>query len=260
MSTAAGSAARGWPAIVVARVAIGLTIGVVTCGLITGGLMTGGPVSAGTARPDPATSASYRAWVWPLDEPVVVVRAFDPPALPWLRGHRGVDLAGGVGARVRAAGAGVVVYAGVLAGRGVVSIDHAGGLRTTYEPVTAAVKAGSQVVVGQRLGALEGGHPGCLAPAPAAPAPDPACLHWGLRRGTTYLDPLILVRPVRVRLKPLRTDPSVLLRAEPASPRRAARTPRDGCRPGPTAAGTRDRARGRRVPRRRARRRSWRVG
>jgi hypothetical protein len=30
-----------------------------------------------------------------------------------------------------------------------------------------------------------------------------SCLHWGLRRGDTYLDPLLLVRPRRIRLLPL---------------------------------------------------------
>jgi murein DD-endopeptidase MepM/ murein hydrolase activator NlpD len=82
----------------------------------------------------------------------------------------------------------------MVAGRPVVSIDHAGGLRTTYEPVDATVGAGQAVARGSPLGALAAGHAGC----PAA-----ACLHWGLRRGEVYLDPLTLLRPVRVRLLPL---------------------------------------------------------
>ena len=95
-----------------------------------------------------------------------------------------------------AAGDGVVVFAGMVAGRPVVSIDHAGGLRTTYEPVDPSVGAGQAVARGSPIGTLTAGHEGC----PAA-----ACLHWGLRRGETYLDPLLLL-VVRVRLLPLRSD------------------------------------------------------
>jgi murein DD-endopeptidase MepM/ murein hydrolase activator NlpD len=123
-----------------------------------------------------------------------VVRRFDPPPRPWLPGHRGVDLAAPPAATVRAAGAGIVVYAGVLAGRGVVSVAHPDGLRTTYEPVTATVAVGDTVPAGGQLGTLEPGHPGC---------PEAACLHWGLRRGDLYLDPLALLGLGRVRLLPL---------------------------------------------------------
>ena len=93
-----------------------------------------------------------------------------------------------------AASAGVVAFAGVIAGRGVVSVDHPGGLRTTYEPVTALVKAGDPVQLGEAIATLDAGHLGC---------PASACLHWGLRRDDVYLDPLLLVRPPRLRLKPL---------------------------------------------------------
>jgi plasmid stability protein len=105
-----------------------------------------------------------------------------------------VDLAGAAGEPVIAAGAGVVAFAGLVAGRTVVSVDHAGGLRTTYEPVSATVHTGETVGLGSPLGTLDAGHPGC---------PIETCLHWGLRRGATYLNPLLLLRPLRVRLKPL---------------------------------------------------------
>ena len=134
---------------------------------------------------------------WPVSPPVVA-RRFDPPPRPWLAGHRGVDLAATPGAVVRAAGPGRVVYAGVVAGRGVVSVAHPGGLRTTYEPVTAGVAVGDAVTGGGELGRLAAGHPGCAAPA---------CLHWGLRRGDLYLDPLALLGLGRVRLLPLEQSP-----------------------------------------------------
>jgi murein DD-endopeptidase MepM/ murein hydrolase activator NlpD len=133
---------------------------------------------------------------WPVTPPHVV-RRFDPPPRPWLAGHRGVDLSAMPAAVVRAAGAGTVVFAGMLAGRGVVSVAHPGGLRTTYEPVASALRAGDTVVAGAPLGRLDPGHPGCLAAA---------CLHWGLRQGDRYLDPLALLGLGRVRLLPMAPD------------------------------------------------------
>jgi murein DD-endopeptidase MepM/ murein hydrolase activator NlpD len=132
-------------------------------------------------------------WSAPLGDPPLVTRPFDPPVSPYGPGHRGVDLAGVPGGVVAAAGAGVVVFAGLVAGRPVVSVDHPGGLRTTYEPVDPAVGAGATVDQGTPLGVLVAGHAGC---------PVAACLHWGLRRGETYLDPLALLRPPRIRLLP----------------------------------------------------------
>ena len=130
---------------------------------------------------------------WPVVSPQVV-RRYEPPPRPWLAGHRGVDLAALPGSVVRAAGDGFVRYAGVVAGRGVVSLVHPGGLRTTYEPVTAVVRAGDRVRAGQLIGSLDPGHPGC---------PGAACLHWGLRRNDEYGDPLALLGLARVRLLPL---------------------------------------------------------
>ncbi len=130
-----------------------------------------------------------------MDGDLTVTRPFDPLPHPFAAGHRGVDLQGAPGSPVLAAGDGVVVFAGMVAGRPVVSVDHPGGLRTTYEPVEASVGAGTAVARGSPVGRLVPGHAGC----PAA-----ACLHWGLRRGETYLDPLTLLRPPRVRLLPWR--------------------------------------------------------
>ncbi|MGI8722478.1 MAG: M23 family metallopeptidase [Geodermatophilaceae bacterium] len=150
-------------------------------------------LSAGLWWTAPAAIASAGSWVAPLPEPLAVTRSFDPPANPYGAGHRGVDLAGAPGQEVRAAGAGTVVYAGLLAGRGVVSVQHADGLRTTYEPVLASVAAGMPLSLGQVVGTLEAGHAGC---------PGPACLHWGLKRGESYLDPMLLLDQGPVRLLP----------------------------------------------------------
>lgn len=137
------------------------------------------------------------AWRWPLGPPAPkVVRGFSPPASPWGPGHRGVDLAARPGQPVRAAGPGRVSYADRLAGRGVVAIDH-GALRTTYLPVRPSVAAGRRVTSGTRIGVLEEDLSHCGT----------SCLHWGLLRGSLYLNPLNLVQR-QVRLLPFWSQPS----------------------------------------------------
>ncbi|MEU1845799.1 murein hydrolase activator EnvC family protein [Micromonospora sediminicola] len=152
------------------------------------------PVATG-GRTDVRAAGPFR---WPLAGRALVVRRFEPPPQPWLAGHRGVDLAGDPGAEVRAAGPGTVLFAGPVAGRPVVTVGHRDGLRTTYEPVRSRLDAGAPVDAGTPIGELRGGHPGC---------PVTACLHWGLRRGADYLDPLALLGFGRARLLPLDPTP-----------------------------------------------------
>ena len=90
---------------------------------------------------------------WPLRPPPEVVAAYDPPESAYGAGHRGVDLAGAVGQPVRAALPGTIGFAGMIAGRPVVVVDH-GETRTTYEPVTTTLGRGTSVAAGQPIGAL----------------------------------------------------------------------------------------------------------
>ncbi|MGC5012460.1 murein hydrolase activator EnvC family protein [Streptosporangium sp. DT93] len=124
-------------------------------------------------------------------------RGFAPPPRPWLAGHRGVDLTASPGAEVRAAGPGTIGYAGQLAGRGVVTVLHSSGLRTTYLPVRPTVRRGQVVGAGETIGVLQDVPGHCAA----------ACLHWGLLRDRAYLDPLLLLGHGQVRLLPLRPVP-----------------------------------------------------
>jgi murein DD-endopeptidase MepM/ murein hydrolase activator NlpD len=164
------------------------------CVLLPALIVVTGALSPLPAAAEPTSPAVVTLWTAPLDGDLTVTRPFEPPPGPYAGGHRGVDLAGAPGSPVRAAGDGVVVFAGMVAGRPVVSIDHADGLRTTYEPVDPSVAAGQRVTRGSPIGTLVGGHAGC---------PREACLHWGLRRGETYLDPMVLLRPPRIRLLPM---------------------------------------------------------
>lgn len=160
----------------------------------------GPPPVRSTARSSPVGNRHQRSpsrpvavkgpFLWPTGGKAEVVRRFDPPAQRWLSGHRGVDLDAQEGSTIFAAGAGTVAFAGKVAEKNVVSIDH-GSLRTTYEPVTPLVSAGDIVKAGDPIGTLEPGH--------CAPA---SCLHWGARIGKDhYIDPLSLLHPVIRLLK-----------------------------------------------------------
>ncbi len=150
---------------------------------------------AGTDLGQPLGPRHVRGrYQWPTGAPATVVEGFDPPAVVWGRGHRGVDLAAAEGLQIRSAAAGTVVFAGMVAERPVVSIDHGDGIRTTYEPVEPSVSAGETVGAGQVIGTLLPGH-----------RSDGVCaLHWGARTGPkTYINPLRLLQPAVIRLKPV---------------------------------------------------------
>lgn len=133
-----------------------------------------------------------------LDTPLPgrVLRGFDDVGR-FDAGHRGVDLAGRDGEPVVAAAPGVVHFAGSVAGRPTVSIDHGNGWRTTYQPVVSAVAKGETVEAGQHVGTLAPGH-----------CPTQACLHWGLTDGTEYADPTAFFSTPVVRLLPRGAQPA----------------------------------------------------
>jgi len=145
---------------------------------------------------EPATiSRPASPWSWPLSPRPAVLRGFARPEHQWSAGHRGVDLAAQPGQPVLAAADGVVTFVGTVAGRGVVSVRHHGGWRTTYEPLSPLVTVGRPVRRGDRLGvvAVTAGH--------CAPR---TCLHWGALLGSDYRDPLNLFTHRRPVLLPLR--------------------------------------------------------
>ncbi|MFI6657119.1 murein hydrolase activator EnvC family protein [Streptomyces sp. NPDC050523] len=147
------------------------------------------------APPTPMPALSH---AWPVGTHPTVLRGWEPPATLYGRGHRGVDLAAPPGAPVRAAAPGRVSFAGRVAGRGVVSVGLTGtDLRTTYEPVKASVKKGDEVEAGEVVGTVEPGASHCTV----------TCVHWGLLRGGTYLNPLSLLPPGLLRRGPSRLLP-----------------------------------------------------
>ena len=139
--------------------------------LVLACLLVGPAPAARAAWWDPGPSGSgaapARDGVWPLLPRPRVVEGFDPPAVRWGAGHRGVDLAGSPGAVVRGARGGLALDGGREVGvRHRASRDagtHEGG----------GVAAGRQRG-GQRAGGEDGHRHSVVrqalpVPSPAAP-------------------------------------------------------------------------------------------
>lgn len=121
----------------------------------------------------------------PVDAPLAA--AFMAPASDFGAGHRGIDYAVAQGARVRAAADGTVTFAGGLpSGRGV-TIEHDGGLVTTYTLLDDVyVERGEVVGRGTFIGAARSAHPGTEG------------LHFGVRLDGAYVDPLAYLGPTEL--------------------------------------------------------------
>lgn len=122
-----------------------------------------------------------------------VVNDFDLPLHSYGAGHRGVDYLATFGSPVRAAADGVITHAGLIANRFTVTITH-NDLRTTYEPVKPVVKFGEYVKQNQIIGYLQQTGSHCFPES---------CLHFGLKEGKTYLNPLISQTKKYPRLLPM---------------------------------------------------------
>jgi murein DD-endopeptidase MepM/ murein hydrolase activator NlpD len=152
----------------------------------------------------PAQSARARVTGWTRPVAGAVVRGFVAPRTPYGPGHRGVDFAAAAGTAVMAAGAGEVVFAGWIGPSAHVVVRHLlNGWRTGYSFLAAlAVRTGDDVAAGTVVGTSGGvgdGHDGSV-------------LHFSLRIGDQYVDPMILFRPLdlatAVHLAPIEGDPS----------------------------------------------------
>jgi hypothetical protein len=158
-------------------------------------------VAIGALSIDPAP-ASGAAGIWL--RPVVgrVARGFVAPLTRYGAGHLGVDFAVAPGTAVHAAGAGTVVFSGLVAGARHVVVRHAGGRRTSYSFLASIRVHTGQVVAGGAVLGTSGGHGENHAAG---------VLHFGLRIGETFVDPMRLFRPgaqpVRVHLAPAERPP-----------------------------------------------------
>ncbi len=152
--------------------------------------------STGGFTAPPAVAAGI--WTWPVAGPVI--RGFDPPDSPYGSGHRGIDIAAPAGSVAVAPADGTIAFAGPVGGRLFLTIDHGGGLESTFSWVaTLEVRRGDVVQQGQPLARTGGGHTGDLVPN----------LHFGVRLADAYVDPLDYLESIDlsalIRLAPLAT-------------------------------------------------------
>ncbi len=165
---------------------------VVTAGLRIAAAAAALLLALTTAAPDPPRAPGER-WSWPVAAPHPIARPYIAPATEFGPGHRGVDIRAPAGSVVRAPAAGVVHFAGFVVDRPVLSIAHAGGVLSSFEPVDATVAAGDHVRRGEVVGVLLAGH--CAA----------SCLHLGARISGEYVNPLLFLGDVpRAVLLPVR--------------------------------------------------------
>jgi murein DD-endopeptidase MepM/ murein hydrolase activator NlpD len=153
-------------------------------------------VSPGPSR----AAAGSGTWAWPVVGPVI--RPFDPPDSPYGSGHRGIDIAAPLGSPVRAPAPGIVSFSGKVGGHVFVSVDHGGGLVSTYSWLSASlVHKGDSVASGSVLALSGPGHEGVL----------PSHLHFGVKLNGEYVDPLSVLLPPSVsafiRLAPMTGGP-----------------------------------------------------
>ncbi len=112
-------------------------------------------------------------YVWPVRGSVTDV--FRAPANPYAAGNRGIELSTALGSSVVAARSGTVTFAGQVAGRAFVTIQHQDGVRTTVGPVASiGVQRGQAVSTGDTI------------------ATTGSWVHISARIGESYIDPAVL--------------------------------------------------------------------
>ena len=164
------------------RIAAGCALAALFC--LTAPTAAAHDMTASTTRATSGVDLVGRGWVWPA-EGFRLARAYVAPAHEYGPGHRGIDLELRESTVVRAPADGVTAFAGSVAGRGILTIDHGDGLVTTLEPVTTALAPGSPVTRGDDVATLGlGGH--------AAPG----SLHFGVRLDGEYINPMLLLGDV----------------------------------------------------------------
>ncbi|WP_256394868.1 M23 family metallopeptidase [Kocuria sp. TGY1127_2] len=95
-----------------------------------------------------------------------------------------MDLAVKPGQTIRSPASGTVTFSGRVVDRGVITVTTDDGYLTSFEPVTEQLPRGTRVSSGDVIARRdwEQSHEGCSS-----------CLHWGVRHGGDYVNPLLLV-------------------------------------------------------------------
>jgi len=146
------------------------------------------PLALGLAGPvtvlDATAAPMGGPWAWPVVGPVL--RPYDPPEDPYGSGHRGIDIGAAPGTPILVPADATVSFAGQVGGQLFVTLDHGGGLNSTFSWLSAVeVRKGQVVLRGEVLGRTGQGHPGSVQPH----------LHLGAKLNGAYVDPMVYLGP-----------------------------------------------------------------
>ena len=168
--------------------------------------------------PQPARAAAPAVgarWSWPVAGAHPVIRPFVAPATAYAAGHRGIDIA--AKGDVLAPADGIVHFVGFVVDRPVLSISHAGGVISSYEPVVSSLHVGDTVTRGEVIGQVLAGH--CAD----------SCLHFGVRIDGQYVSPMLFLGGIPYSvLLPTRTRRLTLGRPPATHHRHATRATSSG--------------------------------
>jgi murein DD-endopeptidase MepM/ murein hydrolase activator NlpD len=164
------------------RVLGGVLAAAAVLAAVTGAAALPGAVPrAGPASAVEAPAADADGWAWPVS-PFRLGRPFVAPPHRYGPGHRGMDLIALDGLAVKSPADGTVAFAGAVAGRGILTIDHGRGFVSTLEPLSSELVQGTRVARGDTVGSIAlGGH--------AAHG----SLHFGVRLHGEYINPMLLL-------------------------------------------------------------------
>jgi len=129
----------------------------------------------------PSHTRAGQYWAWPIDGVRAVANPYRAPAHAYGAGHRGIDIVATTDGAVRAPADGIVAFRGSVVDRPLLTIEHADGYVSTFEPLTSDLTPGDLVATGDTIGTVaSGGH--AL----------PGTLHLGVRLEGSYINPMVL--------------------------------------------------------------------
>ena len=141
--------------------------------MIRSAILTLSAVALIVVTPNAADGGLCIGLGWPV--PGSITAAYAPSGQ--YAGHWGVDIQAHPGSTVTAAAAGRVVFAGTVVENLTVTIDHGGGLKSSYSYLgSKSVGSGAWLELGEEVGASGLGHGG-------------GGLHFSVRVDGDYVDP-----------------------------------------------------------------------
>ena len=150
------------------------------------------------ANPSSVAAAPPPCWHAPVDG--WVVDPFREPPCPWCAGNRGIDFGVSGSRQIRAVGAGMVTFAGSVAGTIYVVVEHPDGWKLTYGRMQSIdVRRGDVVAAMAVLGVAR------------------ERFFFGLRVGGAYRDPMPYLGRLRGRPRLIPADGSDPRPAPPAT-------------------------------------------